>query len=264
MNRNLNAWFRQGCKSVCKSAVMMKPIMTPRAAAVALAASALFAAPALAEHTTPRTVTTDTAIQTVLNDVLDSNSALSVTIGQTNYDRPYRGYSRRAGYDGDRDDRRYRTGHYDRRDRGYNVNDWGQTRWQVNALKREAVQACRQTIHEEGHRAGFADVEFEKRARWRQSGPYRFRVNFEEVEFERRHGRKIEREISCVFRRGTVSDLRGMPRPRQYGHRHDSYSGYDRSYSDLTPSQWRVYRRGHADQDNDRGQNSPIDDNYRH
>ncbi len=247
---------------------MMKPIMTPRAAAVALAASALFAAPALAEHPAPRTVTTETAIQTVLDELLGADSALSVTIGQTNYDRRYRGYGRNTGYYGDRyyrrrDDRRYRRGHHDRRDRGYDVNEWGQTRWHVRELKREAIRACRRSIHEEGHRIGFDDVEFERRARSRQTGPYSFRIYFREVEFERRRGREIERDISCVFRRGYVSDLRGMPRMRHRGH-HDYYTGYDWSYSDFTPAQWRVYDRRHDGHDHDRGRYCPRDNNYRY
>ncbi len=182
---------------------MMKRIMKPRAAALALAAPLLFTAPALADHgKSSKRVSGTISVQT-------DNGALHLNIGDRGY-RSY-GYSTR--------NRDYGYGH-----NGYRVNEWGQTRREVRHLKRRAVRACRAAIRDEAHYLGFHDVDFEDGRRARQIGPKGFRVTFHEVEFEGRR-RDIERQVTCVVRRGDyVKRLEGVPRR---GHRgHNNRRGY--------------------------------------
>ena len=177
---------------------MMKRIMKPRAAALALAAPLLLTAPALADHgKSSKSVNGTISVQT-------ENGGLYLNIG----DQGYRSY----GYNTRRHSP-YGYGHD-----GYYVNDWGQTKREVRRLKRRAIRACRAAIRDEAHYRGFHDVDFEDGRRARQIGPKGFRVTFHEVEFEGRR-RDIDRQVTCVVRRGDhVKRLEGLPSPRGRGY----------------------------------------------
>jgi len=182
---------------------MMKRIMQPRAAALALAAPLLLAAPALADKgKSSKRVTGSISVQT-------DNGALHLNLG----DRGYRSH----GYTTRHHD--YGYGH-----NRYDVNEWGQTRREVRRMKRRAIRACRSAIHSEAHHLGFYDVDFEDGRRARQIGPRGFRVTFNEVEFESRR-RDIERRVTCIVRRGDiVRRIEGLPSPRGRGYR--DHRGY--------------------------------------
>ena len=177
---------------------MMKRIMKPRAAALALAAPLLFAAPALADHgPSSNRVTGGVTVQT-------GNGSLYLGIGDNGY-RSY-GYNtgRQYGYDG------YR-GH----------------RGEYRQNKRRAIRACRQAIRSEAHHLGFRDVDFDDGRYAEQIGPRGFRVTFNEVEFEGRR-RDVERPVTCIVRRGDqVREIYGIPERRHRGHRgHRGHQGY--------------------------------------
>ena len=125
---------------------MMTRIITPRVTAVALAASALFAAPAAADRVKPRASASVT---------VDLGESAQLTLSSA------RGHVHHAHHR--RGDRYY----YDDRD-----------------LRRDAVRQCRQAIRSEGYSRGFRDVDFEGR-RVRQVGPRGFVVRFN-TEFEGR------------------------------------------------------------------------------
>lgn len=168
---------------------MMKRIMKPRAAALALAAPLLFAAPALADHgKSAKSVSGGITVAT-------GNGALHLSIGD-------RGY----GSIGYRTNQRY-----------YGHNDYyrGDRR-----ARRTAVRACRRAIRDEAHYLGFRDVDFDDGRYVEQIGPRGFRVTFNEVEFETRR-RDIERPVTCIVRRGDeVRRLDGIPTPRRHNHNH--------------------------------------------
>ena len=175
--------------------------MKPRAAALALAAPLLFAAPALADHgNSGKRVTGSISVQT-------GNGAL-----QFNVDN--RGYGS-VGYN---TNRRYgQNGHY------------GDQR-EYRQMKRRAIRACRRAIREEAHYRGFRDIDFDDGRYAEQIGPRGFRVTFNEVEFETRR-RDIERPVTCIVRRGDqVRDIRGIP-TRGQRHRNRGYRG-DRNHRD--------------------------------
>lgn len=165
---------------------MINRIMKPRAAALALAAPLLFAAPALADHgKSGKRVTGSISVQT-------GNGAL-----QLNVDR--RGYGS-VGYS---TNRRYGGQHYGGNNR---------------QLKRRAIRACRAAIRNEAHYLGFRDVDFDNGRYAERIGPRGFRVTFNEVEFETRR-RDIERPVTCIVRGGDrVVDIRGIPARRHRGH----------------------------------------------
>lgn len=179
----MNARFRAGLGAACFSVPMMKPIRTFGAAVVALAAPALFALPAAADGPRGGTVA---KIETPL---LGAQVTLS------------------AGSGYHRDD--FRGPRYNGR------NEWGQTELQVNELRRDAVQACRAAIRDEGRRAGFREVDFDKDHWARQLGPVGFHVTFDEVEFEARR-RDYETRVSCEVRNGRVVTVSGIPQDRDY------------------------------------------------
>lgn len=176
---------------------MMKPVMNIRVAAAAIAASALIAAPAAAEGTKVR-ASFDTG-----------QSGLTIKVGHNSH-RDYR-RDRRDGY-------------------GYRLNEWGQTRSEVRYMKRAALRKCRRAISNEAWHIGFRDVDFEYGRHGQnvqQIGRYGFRIRFDDVEFERRR-RDIERDVTCVVRRGEVVRLRGMPGQNNGYSRRDRDRGYDR------------------------------------
>ncbi|MBY9068272.1 hypothetical protein K1X12_15320 [Hyphomonas sp. WL0036] len=161
---------------------MMKPIRTLGAAVVALAAPSLFALPAAADA--PRGTVAKVEVPLLGGQV-------TLTSG--------------SRYD-----------HDDFRGPRYNGrNEWGQTDRQVRELRRDATQACRAAVRQEGRRAGFYDVDFDDDIRIRQLGPYGFAVTFDEVEFETRR-RDIETRVSCEVRRGRVVSVDGVPSHRGY------------------------------------------------
>ncbi|MEO1405034.1 MAG: hypothetical protein AAFV54_00905 [Pseudomonadota bacterium] len=167
--------------------------MSTRAAALALAAPLLFAAPALADHgKSGKRVTGGVTIQT-------GNGALQ--IGLSN-----QGYSS-IGYTSN-----YRYGHS-----GYRLNN--------REAKRVAVRACRRAIRREASYLGFRDVDFDDGRYAERIGPRGYRVTFNEVEFEG-FRRDFERPVTCIVRGGDqVRDLRGIPIPGKRGHnrRHGGY-----------------------------------------
>lgn len=171
---------------------MMKRIMKPRAAALALAAPLLFTAPALADSgKSSKNVRGTVSIQT-------GNGGLYLNIG----DRGYRSY----GYE----THRYH-GYNDRRD--------------LRRLKRTAIRACRRAIRAEANYLGFHDVDFDDGRYAERIGPRGFRVTFNEVEFETRR-REIERPVTCIVRRGDqVREIYGIPERRHRGHKR-GHRGY--------------------------------------
>ena len=165
--------------------------MKPRAAALALAAPLLFTAPALADQgKSSNRVSGTISVQT-------GNGALHLNIG----DRGYASYG------------------YTTRHRDYRHAD----RRAYRQMKRRAIRACRRAIRDEAYHLGFRDVDFDDGRYAEQIGPRGFRVTFNEVEFERR-GRDIERQVTCIVRRGDyVKRIDGIPRGRRGHHNRRGY-----------------------------------------
>lgn len=177
----------------------MKPVMNIRVAAAAIAASALIAAPALAEGPTVRA------------SFEDGRSALTIKVGHNNH----------------RDSRRDRRGGYGH---GYGMNEWGQTRREVRYLKKSAIRQCRRAISQKAWNVGFRDVDFEYGRHGqdaRQIGRRGFRIRFDDVEFEGRR-RDFERDVTCVVRRGEVVRLKGVPGRRNRDARRSDDRDHDR------------------------------------
>lgn len=162
---------------------------------LALAAPLLITLPALADNGHSKGKRTNATISI-------GNGHSGFTISTSN-----RGYSNHG----------YRT------NRGYRLNEWGQTRHEVKQMKRYAAQQCRRAIKGEAYNIGFRDVDFDDGRRVSQIGPRGFRVTFNEVEFETRR-RDIERVVTCTVRRGQVRRVEGIPQRGQRGHRrHTNY-----------------------------------------
>ena len=177
---------------------MMKRIITPRAAALALAAPLLFAAPALAHHGKANTKVTGGIT------FHSGNGSFHLGVGQNGYSSIGYSTNRHRGY-----------GNYRYHDR----QDYRQA-------KRRAIRACRRAIRDEAHYRGFYDVDFDDGRYAEQIGPRGFRVTFNEVEFETRR-REFERPVTCVVRRGDqVRDIWGIPEPRRRGHGNRYNRGY--------------------------------------
>ena len=188
-----------GCNGVCFPVLMMNRIMNTRAAALALAAPLLLAAPALADHGKRGQTGATISIQT-------GNGGIYYHTGNRDYGYRDRGY---------RDDR-------------YRLNQWGQTRAEERDLRRRAVQACRQAIRREADWLGFRDVDFDDGRQAYQNGRYGFIVTFNEVEFEGRR-RDFERPVTCQVRGiDNVKWIEGIPkRGHHNGRRNDRHnSGY--------------------------------------
>lgn len=194
-----NGPLRLGCNATCFSDLMINRIMTTRVASLALAATALTIAPAFADH--------------------GKRSGVSVSVST---DRG--AFIYQTGHTGHVANRRYhQSNDYGRR----NLNQWGQTRYEVRDLKRTAIRACRRAIVNEANYIGFRDVDFDYGRRARQIGPRGFEVTFNEVEFEGRR-RDFERPVTCIVRRGTnVKELVGIP---QRGHRGQYGNRGNRNY----------------------------------
>ena len=175
----------------------MKRIMSPRAAALALAAPLLIAAPAFADHgKSSKHITGGVTVHT-------GNGALHFGVGHHGYGSI--GYSTRRSYG------------YD----NYRYND----RYNNRQAKRQAIRACRRAIVNEANYLGFRDVDFDDGRYAEQIGPRGYRVTFNEVEFEG-FRRDFERPVTCIVRGGDqVRDIRGIPIPGKRGHnrRHGGY-----------------------------------------
>jgi hypothetical protein len=169
---------------------MMNHVMTSGVAAVALAASALFALPAAADS--PRV---KAAVSTQIGDT----STLFITVGHGGDDYRPAAYSYRSPARGYRQD----------------ISD---------RYSRDAIRACRQGIRQEARRIGYRDVDFDSRAWAQPFGRQGYTVRFREVEFEgRRHD--VERSVSCTVRHGQVTDIDGLPRRGGGPRRHDDRWG---------------------------------------
>jgi len=172
--------------------------MKPRAAALALAAPLLFAAPALADNGySGKRVTGSISVQT-------GNGALQLNVDNRGYGNV--GYSTNNRYG--------HNGHYGNQ----RVN---------RQMKRRAIQACRRAIRDEAHYLGFRDVDFDDGRYAERIGPRGFRVTFNEVEFESRR-RDIERPVTCIVRNDQVRDIRGIPVRGQRGNNRDHRSDRNR------------------------------------
>ena len=183
--------------------LMMKRIMTPRAAAVAFAASALVATPALADPSHGKKHNHD---QRHVSGALqvDIGNGLSVTLANGGWDH---------GYYGQRGSRHY--GYQDRR--------------RLKELRREAIRACKRAVRYESRNRGFRRVYLDDVERVRQIGPRGFVVRAE-FEFEGRR-RDFERDVTCTVRRGRVVDISNLPRSRGnrnrgYGYNNYGHNGY--------------------------------------
>lgn len=174
----MNAPFTPGLAGGCKSAPMMKPIKSPGAAVVALAAPALFTLPTAA----------DTRSVARVETLLGSDTKLTLSIG--------------SGYDDDHRGGGYRRG----------LKQYGQTDWEVRELSRDAVKGGRQAVRYEARQLGYRDVEIDDDLYVRQTGPRGFFVTLGEVEFEGRR-RDVETRVSCEIRRGSVISVEGVPYP---------------------------------------------------
>lgn len=187
---------------------MMKRIMTPRAAAVAFAASALAIAPAVADPGHGQKYHTHgTSADLHLN--FGNGLAVSLNGGNValrNHHSSYRYH-----------DSRYRHSGYDRR----------YDRYHTKRLRREAIRACSDAVKYAARDRGFRRVHIDDVEGVRQIGPEGFRIRAE-FEFEGRR-RDFERDVTCTVRRGRVVDIDNLPRPR--GYRHSGYrGGYARTH----------------------------------
>ena len=226
---------------------MINRVMNSRVAALALAAPLLFTAPALADHNRDQSRTSATvSIQT-------GNGGLVFSTGNQSYGRYGRndgsyGHRNRNGRYHRRHQSRRSYGHHDDRDR--RPNRYGQNRHEVRQMERQATRACRRAVLQEANYIGFYDVDFDRRASTRQTGPYTLRVRFKDVEFEGR-GRDFERDVICTVNGGnTVKYIEGIPR---WGRR---------DYSRYSQNDWQVYDRRHVGHDHNRGDYCPADYRY--
>ena len=185
---------------------MMKRIMTTRAAAVAFAASALFAAPALADPVKKSHKANQTERHASAAVQFDIGDGLSVTLANDNW-----GLASHNGH--------YGYGYGNNRYNGYN------NRQRLKKLRRRAIRSCSEAVKYAAHQRGFRRVYLEDVERVKQIGPQGFLIRAE-FEFEGRR-RDFDREITCEVRRGRVVDIDNLPRAR--GHRggndgyHDGY-----------------------------------------
>ena len=189
----------------------MKRIMTPRAAAVAFAASALVAAPALADP--GKGAKHDHNKRHASSALhLDVGNGLSVTLANGDWAL---GHNGRYGHRG-----------------GHGYGSYGNRSWyQTRQLRRDAVRACAEAVRRTSNRAGFRRVYLDDVEGIRQIGPYGFKVRAE-FEFEGRR-RDFERDVTCTVRRGNVVNIDNMPERRGYygyGYGNQGYGYPGRDY----------------------------------
>lgn len=169
---------------------MMKPIMTLRVAAAAMTASALFAAPAMA-------------------DKAYRGKDAELAGGPRGYSPPGGEYCDRDARKRDERYSRYED-HWPGPHRGYHDRDAGYSAdpyaYKERRARIDAVRQCRAAIADKAWRIGFHDVDFDRDRRVQRVGPAGFNVLFEEVEFEGRR-REIKRSVICTIRRGRVENI---------------------------------------------------------
>lgn len=154
----------------------MNHVMTSGVAAVALAASALFALPAAADRP---------PVRSTLATNIGDNSTLFIEVGHGRDDYRPAAYSERGAQ------------------RGYAPN-------YRDRMSREAIRACRAGIMHEARRLRYRDVNFDSRAWAQPFGRTGYTIRFREVEFEGRR-RDFDRSVSCTVRHGHVTDIQGIP-----------------------------------------------------
>lgn len=185
---------------------MMKRIRNTRVAAAALAASALFAAPALADP--------GQGFGRYHGEAHRGDDARLVVVdvrGRTGTHVSSGRYDRYDDYDG----------RYDNRWRHDDI---------MREIVRDAVRSCRRAVRIEADRKGILDVDFED-VDIRRVAPRVAEVRFE-AEFEGRRV-ELERNVTCTYTRGHVVDVRGVPTPPLYRYLHSGHrgtGGYGRGY----------------------------------
>ncbi len=113
----------------------------------------------------------------------------------------------------------------------YQSNDdydrWYGDRWHrddiVREIVSEAISSCRRAVRIKADRKGILDVDFED-VGIRRIAPRVAEVRFE-AEFE---GRRVslERDVTCTYTRGHVVDVRGVPTPPLYRYLHTGQRGH--------------------------------------
>lgn len=188
----------------------MKRIMTPRVATVAFAASALAAAPALADPSYGHKH--DYKMSDVSAAVhLNVGNGLGITLANGGWAHHHGGWHGNRGYN---------------RNRGYQGY---QDRYHIRELRREAIRLCKQAVKYESYNSGFRNVYLDDVERVEQIGPRGFKIRAE-FEFEGRR-RDFDKDVTCTVRRGRVVHLDNLPRPRGYrragyGQRGNDYRDY--------------------------------------
>lgn len=195
---------------------MMKRIMTPRAAAVAFAASALFAAPAVADQGRYSNDYSKRGATTAVHFGLGNGVSLTLANGNLALRNHHSSFSNRGfGYN-----------------TNYSYNRRGQN---SRRLRQNAVRACARAVNYKGEYLGFRDVDLEDVERIQQIGRNSFRIRAE-FEFENRR-RDFDRDVFCTVRNGQVVDIDGLP--SNFNSRgYNSGYGYDRNYNN-------AYRAGY-------------------
>ncbi len=167
---------------------MINRIMTLRVAAVAMAASALFALPAAADRA----------------DRIDNHQVYG---GKTaphardiGHKDPYRG------------------------DTAYGMTDpYGDPyRARNRALERNALRQCRAAIRQKARYLGYRDIDFERKRDVRRVGPAGYNIVFYDVEVEDRY-RQVEGDVYCTIRRGDVVSIDVDTHQTRYSHNRHAY-----------------------------------------
>ena len=191
----MNAQFSLCSTGLCFYVSMMKHIMSLRVAAVALAASALTATPAAADPV---------------------REAIEKAAAEAEHNAGGRDEHRRRDSDDewrrDRDD----DGRYGDDRRRPHLNRFGQTYREAERLRRDAVSACSYSVDRVAWRGRFQTVSSDDRRNIHQYNRDGITVRFDDVEFRTRYGFE-ERTITCVFDRGEVVRLDGLPHRERPG-----------------------------------------------
>ncbi|MEL7480357.1 MAG: hypothetical protein AAGJ29_02240 [Pseudomonadota bacterium] len=153
---------------------MMKRIMKPAVAAVALAASALFAAPATAEKVSVNSY----GVQSI--DLRGERFDASPRLIQADHRGRGRGHARR----------------------GVPLNEFGQTPREAQYLIDQALYECECQLKIDARRLGYVDAQFRRVPYVEQIGPRGFVIKARTVLFD---GYSRSRQpYECVVRRGSV------------------------------------------------------------
>ncbi|MDJ0920591.1 MAG: hypothetical protein QNI84_05645 [Henriciella sp.] len=199
--------------------------MTSRAAVLAIAAPLLLTVPALAQPAPPivkgkvaKSIAAERALHGAPVPLVPPVRAIKHGKHAKHAKRHHHGHAYGYGYTRDYGQR----GYYGHGHRGYQVNQFGQTKREVRSLRREAFQTCAAKVARKGYRAGAYDVDVHRSdSRVRQIAPYGFVVRMKDVHADTPRG-YVSADVTCKVRRGRVVDLDGMPHyaPRGYGYRY--------------------------------------------